>query len=448
MPTNSILEITGGQPLYGSVRIGGAKNASYKLMLAALLADTPSRLLNFSNISDVAAVASTIRSMGGEAKYVGERALLIDPRGLEPHDMSTDYAEQGRFSSMFIPIFLHRFGSATVPKPGGDKIGKRPLDRHLDGLKALGATVSETETALTAQADRLTGTTYRFTKNTHTGTETMIMAACRAQGQTILHNAAQEPEVDDLIQYLNQMGARITRDAHDPRTIRIDGVETLQGSVYQIMPDRNEAVSYACAAIATKGDVILENVRHQDLTSFLEALDAIGAGYELGNYGIRFFYHQPLTATHTTTTTHPGFMTDWQPLWATVLTQCQGTSSIHETVMLQRFQYVEPLQRMGATIRYVLPEVEDRDSTYNFNQEYDSPDLPHAIEIDGPNTLTATDIEVQDLRHGATLTIAALAASGTSRIIKGVAHIDRGYEDIVGRLTKLGAQITRIEQEG
>ena len=432
--------VTGGTPLHGSVRIGGAKNASYKLMIASLLADTESRLLNFSRISDVELVAKIIDYLGGTTTRAGERAIFIDPSGLQKFEIDPTHGEQGRFSTMFIPPLLARFGEARVPAPGGDKIGKRSLDRHFDGLRALGASVTVENGMYVAKAKQLIGTTYKFAKNSHTGTETLIMAAVKAKGTTILENAALEPEIDDLIEYLNEMGARIRRRAY--RVIEIEGVEKLHGAIHKLIPDRNEAISYACAAIATKGDVIIENARHEHLTAFLKKLDEIGAGYEVGNYGIRFYYKGPLRAADITTEIEPGFMTDWQPLMATVLTQCAGTSILHETIMSNRFQYVEELNKMGASIELFNPEVTNPEAVYNFDLKDDEPTNMHAIKITGPSKLTAGTFEVKDLRHGATLILAAMSAEGTS-IIKGIEHVDRGYEDLDERLKSMGAKIVR-----
>jgi UDP-N-acetylglucosamine 1-carboxyvinyltransferase len=432
--------VTGGTPLRGSVRIGGAKNASYKLMIASLLADTESRLLNFSRISDVELVSKIIDYLGGKTTRAGERAIFIDPSGLKSFEIDKDHGEQGRFSTMFIPPLLHKFGEARVPAPGGDKIGKRPLDRHFDGLRALGVVVTFEDGMHVARAKKLVGTTYKFKKNSHTGTETMIMAAVKAEGTTILENAAMEPEIDDLIEYLNEMGARIRRRSY--RVIEIEGVTKLTGAIHKIIADRNEAVSYACAAIATKGDVIIENANHKHLEAFLNKLDEIGAGYEVGNYGIRFFYKGPLRAADITTQIEPGFMTDWQPLMATVLTQCEGTSVLHETIMANRFQYVDELNKMGANIEKFNPEVSDPSKVYNFDLENDDPKNNHAIKITGVTKLTAGEFEVQDLRHGATLILAAMSAEGTS-IIKGIEHVDRGYESLDDRLKSMGAKIVR-----
>ncbi|MDQ5950847.1 MAG: UDP-N-acetylglucosamine 1-carboxyvinyltransferase [Patescibacteria group bacterium] len=437
-------QVTGGKPLKGSVRIGGAKNASYKLMIASLLASTESRLLNFSRISDVDTVAEIIASLGGGVKRAGERSIFIDPSSLQSFDLSQANGQQGRFSTMFIPALIAKFGKAIVPMPGGDKIGRRPLERHFEGLDALGIRLREENGIVYAESAGLKGNRYRFIKNTHTGTETLLMAAVLAEGNTTIENAAEEPEIDDLITFLNEMGAKVERKPG--RIIAIQGVPTLHGAIHKIIPDRNEAVSYACGALVTKGDVIIENANPEHLSAFLRKLDDIGAGYEIGNYGIRFFYKGPLQATDVTTEIAPGFMTDWQPLFATLLTQCHGTSILHETIMQNRFQYVEALQNMGATIEKFNPEVADRNQTYNFNLEDDSPEYFHAIKITGPSALKSGKFHVHDLRHGATLILAALTAEGTS-LIGGIEHVDRGYEALAERLTSMGADIKRVEVE-
>lgn len=439
----STYRITGGTPLYGSVRVGGAKNASYKLMIAALLAQSPSRLLNFSHISDVDLVAGIINSLGAQAHQVGERAYMIDPRKFKDHAITPDSGEASRASTLFLPILLSRFGKAEVPQPGGDKIGKRPLGRHFDGLRALGATVTEKDGVIHAHCKKLKGTQYHFEKNTHTGTETMIMAAVLAEGTTILSNAAEETEVDDLIHFLNSMGARITRTG--PRIITIHGVSKLNGSIYKIMPDQNQVVSFACAALATKGDVIVEEARRDDLEAFLLALDACGGKYEVGEYGIRFYYDQELTGVDVTTAIHPGFKTDWQPLWVTLMTQAQGVSTLHETVSQNRFAYIEALNQMGARIELFNPPVENPEELYNFNWTDASPSELHAARITGPTQLSGGEFTVKDLRHGATLMIAGMTARGTTTLHDPHHHIDRGYEFLDAQFRAMGAKISRIE---
>lgn len=430
--------ITGGTPLYGSVRVGGAKNASYKLMIAALLGSKESRLLNLPDISDVELVSQIINELGANAHNVGERTYYIDTQNFRFHQIPEKYGEQSRASTLFIPALLAKFGQAEVPLPGGDKIGKRPLERHFMGLEKMGVHFEQEAGILKATCKHLKGCTYRFEKNTHTGTETLIMAAVLAEGKTILENAAEEPEIDDLIHFLNKMGAKIRRRAF--RQIEIEGVDKLGGAIHAIMPDRNEAVSYACAAIASRGDIVVENASYQDLKAFLEKLDEIGAGYEIGDYGIRFFYKGKMQATDVETDIHPGFMTDWQPLFATLLCQCHGESIIHETVMQSRFQYVEDLKAMGAKIEYFNPEIKNPEKFYNFNWQDNRPTDWHAIRIFGPTDFHGGEFVVHDLRAGATIMLAAISAKGTT-ILHNVEQIQRGYQQIDQKLLSLGAKI-------
>ena len=435
--------IDGGTKLIGSVRVSGAKNASYKLMIASLLSEQETRLLNLPNIDDVAMTSEIIRSLGGLAESRGEKNLFISAKHLNNNKIDTVFGEKSRASTLFLPALLHKFKHAFVPFPGGDKIGKRPLERHFEGMEKMGAKIIKNNNFLEVVASKLSGINYRFRKNTHTGTETLIMAGVLADGKTILENVAEEPEIDDLILLLNNMGGHIRRRTF--RTIEIEGVKKLHGAIHKVMPDRNETITYACAALATKGDVIVENARHQDVATFLNKLDEIGAGYEIDHYGIRFFYHQPLHATDVTTQIHPGFMTDWQPLWATLACQCQGDSTIHETVMQNRFQYIKPLIAMGAEITPFNPLVKNIDQVYNFNAKDYSPKDWHAIKITGPCKFVGGKFKVADLRAGATIMLAALSGSGKT-ILTNTEQIDRGYERLDLKLLKLGAKIKRIKE--
>ena len=436
--------IKGGKPLYGSIRLGGAKNASFKLMIASLLTKGESRLLNFSHIKDVDVTRQIIEDMGGMTRNAGERTLNISTQSVNTSAIPEKYGSTSRASTMFLGPLLARFGTASVPLPGGDAIGKRPIDRHIMGLEALGAKISQEHGILHASVrGKLKGATYRFEKNTHTGTETLILAAVLAKGTTILENAGLEPEIDDLISFLNDMGARIRRRAG--RVIEIDGVDQLHPTIHRIMPDRNEAVSYACAALSTKGDIIVENARQDHLQAFLDKLEEMGAGYEVGSYGIRFYHKGPLRAVDIETAPHPGFMTDWQPLWAVLLTQASGKSVIHETVSENRFQYVKGLEAMGAKIRLFNPEVEHPEKAYNFHYTKDD-ELFHAAEITGVTALHGGEYNVPDLRAGATIVLAALTATGTTTL-RNVEQIDRGYEELDKRLRSLGAQIVRAKDE-
>lgn len=439
--SSAVFKIQGGTPLRGCVRVGGAKNASYKLMIAALLGQSESRLLNLPAISDVAMVTEVIQSLGAEVAAAGEQTLFIRPQNLWKSEIEAKYGAASRASTLFLGPLLAKFGQASVPLPGGDKIGQRPLERHLDGLRAMGVLLTQENGFLKAKTSGLVGTTYKFAKNTHTGTETLILAAVLAKGMTVLENAALEPEVDDLITFLNAMGAKIRRRAF--RVIEIEGVEKLTGAIHRIMPDRNEAVSYACAAIASKGDIVVENARAEDLTAFLEKLTEIGAGFEVGEYGIRFFYKGPLRSADIQTQIHPGFMTDWQPLWATLACHATGNSIIHETVMQNRFQYVETLVKMGANIVPFEPEVANPDQFYNFDWQDNKTTDIHAIKISGPTAFQGGEYVVHDLRAGATILLAAISGDGVT-ILHHIEQIERGYQNIEAKLRSLGAKIERL----
>ncbi len=297
--------------------------------------------------------------------------------------------------------------------------------------------------AIHLQCEKLQGTQFCFSKKTHTGTEALILAAVKAEGRTVIENAGQEPEIDDLISYLNKMGAKVTRQPLDK--IVIDGVKQLKGAIHQVMPDRNEAVSYAVAALATKGDIVVENAKEEHLKAFLQKIDEIGAEFSVSDYGIRFWYQRALKATDVKTAPEPGFMTDWQPLWTVLMTQAQGESHVIESVFDNRLQYIHQLNQMGASITLYQPSVEDPASFYEFDvtQQFAS---AHAAKILGPTSLSGTELTVPDLRAGATLTIAALIAQGRTTL-HGIEHIERGYEDLDGRLRQLGANIQKVSDE-
>lgn len=434
--------IHGGSPLKGTVAIGGAKNSSFKLMIASLLAEGESRLLNIAKIGEVEISKKIIKKLGGQVTTPGDQSVFINSDKLKTANIPKDFGYASRASIMFSGPLLARFGQARLPLPGGDRIGQRPIERHLEGLKALGVNVSFEKNFIKFHCPRLKGAQYRFAKNTHTGTETMILAACKAQGKTLLENAAQEPEIDDLINYLNKMGAKIKRLSD--RRISITGVKKLKGTIHQAISDRNEAISYACAALGTKGDIIISNAQEKHLEAFLTKVKQVGGRYEIGNYGIRFWYEKPLQACKIITEPHPGFMTDWQPLWTTLMTQAQGESRIIEAVYDKRLGFTKNLIKMGAKIKLYNPKISDPKKFYNFNLEDDQPGNFHAAKVFGPTPLKGQKLIAADLRAGATLTLAALMAQGQS-IINGVEQIDRGYEKLDIRLKQLGADIKRVE---
>lgn len=431
--------ISGGKPLRGSVRLGGAKNASFKLMIASLLCDTESRILNIPDITDVHLTKKLMETLGAKVVDCGERIYCIDPHAINNWEIPSEHGESSRASSLFAAPLLARFGKAVFPLPGGDKLGTRPIDRHLLGLETLGVKVNAVGEKVELSCSKLMGGHFKFAKNSHTGTETLIMAAVKATGKTVLENAAEEPEVDDLIKFLNNCGAKIQRAG---RTINIEGVSSLKGSIHKVMPDRNEAVTYACAALGTKGDIIIENADPKHLQVFLNKVREIGGSYDVADYGIRVWYQKPLHAAKVTTAPHPGFMTDWQPLWTTLMTQAMGESEVVETVYPNRLGFTDSLRAMGAHIELFNPDIADKDSFYNFNLDTDKPEYYHAARISGPARLSPVNTTVTDIRHGATLVLASLIAEGESTL-DNVEMVDRGYENLDLRLRRLGAEIVQ-----
>ncbi len=433
-------KIIGGTPLKGTVKLGGAKNASFKLMIAAAMGQGESRLLNMSRIGDVDVTFKTLNAIGIQCTWLGDNELSIRGGTLTTDTIPHFSGEKTRAATLFAGLLLNSLHHAVIPMPGGCALGDRPIDRHLEGLRAMGAQIDCQEDGITMSAPTaLHGVTYRFEKKSHTGTEALIIAAVLAEGQTIIDNAALEPEIDDLITFFTQMGAQIKREND---SIVIDGVKELRGAHHTVISDRNEAVSFATMAIATKGDIFVEGARADHLTAFLSKLSEVGGKYEVTGEGIRFYYTDPLRPTDLTTAPEPGFMTDWQPLWTTMMTQAEGISTVIEAVTQHRLAFTSQLVQMGAQIEYFDPAPPDPASFYQFNYP-ETTSYPHGARITGPTLLTGRQLTVPDLRGGATLVMAALMAQGES-IIDNIELIDRGYERFDERLEALSANISRI----
>jgi len=436
------LIVKGGIPLKGDVEICGAKNSGFKLMIAALYSDKPCQIKNFSKIGDISSTAKIIEELGGKVNIKNDHILEVSGKNISKQEFSTENGRLSRASTYFVGPLLFRHGKAIIPIPGGCKIGNRPLDRHLEGLKALGASVEIQKNQFVIQG-KLKGGRYKFPKNTHGGTDVLVIAASSASGTTILENAAEEPEIDDLIEFLNKMGAKIVREKG--RIIKIEGVKEFHPAVHEVMPDRNEAVTFGCAALATKGDIYVKKANPKVLEAFLEAVSKIGGKYEIDPNGIRFYYQKPLQPSNIVTRPYPGFMTDWMSLWVVLMTQARGISIVHETIFENRFVFVSELKKMGAKIELFNPMVPNPDEIYNFNLEDDRPEYFHAAKIFGPTKLKGANLEITDLRAGASLILAALTAEGETKLT-GVEHIDRGYENLDSRLKHLGAKIERKER--
>lgn len=433
--------VNGGKKLYGEISVSGAKNVALKAIVAACLTDEEVVIKNIPHISDLFVMVDIVRHLGGDV-VIKDHEAKIRIQKLAQSKISLETAAEIRTSFMFLAPLLARTGHAIIPNPGGCRIGARPIDRMVDGLQNLGVVIryDSGDGYFHAKTDELKGATYRFDKNTHTGTETLLLASVLAKGSTVLENAAEEPEVDDLIQLLNAMGARIHRKS--PRTIFIEGVSSLHGTTFFIAPDRNEVVTFAIAAIIANGDIFIKDINKNGIEAFLEKLEQAGGGFEIRRSGIRFFAKGPLRSSNIITAPSPGFMTDWQGPWAVLMTKAEGESVIHETIYENRFGYVGELKKMGAHISFFQPSVSNPKDFYNFNLDDDTNGNAHAIRIKGSVLLHNGVVSISDLRAGATLVLAALAAKGET-VIFGVEHLDRGYEQFEVRLQALGANIRR-----
>ena len=430
------LIINGGKKLTGEIVLSGSKNAATKMMIASLLTDEPCRLDNFPMIGDTEITAELCRTIGSKITLDKKKnALKIHTPKIKNFRVDS-LTRRNRIPILALGPLLVRAGKAEVPIVGGDKIGPRPVDIHLKALQEMGVKIEISSTSYRALApDGLHGAKINFRFPSVGATENIILAAVLARGRTVITNAATEPEIIELIKMLQKMGAIIELGAN--RTIYIDGVKKLKGVTHEVMPDRMEAASFACLAIATDGKVLIKKARQQDMITFLNALRRTGGEYEVTNEGIIFYRSGPLKHIKIETDTHPGFMTDWQQPFVALLTQANGISEIHETIYEDRFGYIQDLNLMGADIKVLtkcLGELPCRFNDKNFL---------HSAIVKGPTSLHAANLVVRDLRSGIVNVIAALIAKGQS-IIEGIDEIDRGYFKLDERLRNIGANIKRV----
>ena len=414
--------VTGGVPLRGEVGIAGAKNAVLKLMAATVLTDEPCLLTNVPRISDVAIMRETMRDIGFSVGSVAGAGLQIAAREAQWLFVPLEAAMKMRASFILLGPLLARFGQVIISNPGGDRIGRRPVNLHVAAMEAMGARIEYKNGYYFASAPGgLRGARISFPYVTVMGTENALLAASLAYGATVIENAAREPEVDDLIAMLTAMGAKIERTA--PHRLEVEGVERLSGVEHRVIGDRLEAGTFAIAAAITGGDVLIRGVDPEHLASFLEVLGRMGVPFEAEADALRVHGTDALRPCDIETQPYPGFATDLQAPLAVLMTQASGKSTIHETIYEDRLEYTRELCRMGAAIEVL--------------------DERHA-RVSGPTPLLAAELQIADLSAGATLILAALAAEETS-VISGVEHVDRGYERIESKLVALGAQIHRID---
>lgn len=437
--------IQGGKKLKGGLTVSGSKNIVSKALIAACLTDEEVTLKNIPLIKDFLIMLELFQEIGGEVELL-DHSVRLRLRHVTSTKIPLEMGAKIKTSSMYLAPLLIRAKEALIPNPGGCRIGARPIDRHVKGLEAMGAQISyaREDGYFHAQTTGLHGTNYMFDKNTHTGTETLIIAAVCAKGQTVLENAAEEAEIDELVAFLNQMGADITRV--EPRKIIINGVDELHGTTFTIAPDSNEIVTIAIASALTGGDITIRNGSLSMISAFLDKFKKAGGEWEESDKNIRFFCSGDIQPVDIQTAPHPGFKTDWMSLWAVFMTQAEGVSVIHETIYEKRFGFVAELHKMGAEIEMFQPQVDHPEKFYNFNYDVSKNNYRQAIRIHGKTPLHNAVMQISDLRAGATLIIASLIASGTS-IIYGVDQVDRGYERLWERLRDVGADIQMIEED-
>ncbi|MBI4437848.1 UDP-N-acetylglucosamine 1-carboxyvinyltransferase [Candidatus Uhrbacteria bacterium] len=432
---SDVFKITGGAPLKGEMAVSGAKNAASKMMIASLLTDEPVVLTNVPRQQETEITHEIISTVGAKGHWQDEHTLVVRTSSIASNHVA-ELSRKNRISVLAIAPLLHRTGEAFVPLLGGDKIGARPVNFHIQALQTLGAVIEETPDGYRATSKgRLRGGLIEFPYPSVMATETAILGGVLAEGRTVIRNAAGEPEVKALIMMLQNMGAII--QINSGRLIEIIGVEKLHGTSARIMPDRIEAASYGAMAVGTRGEIFVRGAEHEHMITFLNAVRKIGGSYEVQTDGIVFRGAESLKGIELETDTHPGFMTDWQQPFVVCLTQARGTSVVHETVYEERFGYTSALKNMGADITLFsncLGEMACRFRGQNYK---------HSAVITGPAKLRAAEVEVPDIRAGLAFVVAALVAEGTSTLT-GIHHLERGYERLEEKLKGVGARIERV----
>ena len=418
-----VIKIEGGHDLNGTVRISGSKNATVALIPACVLGNEPVTIYGVPNISDVQSLIVLLNELGVYVEKRDEETLYIDPTHMENIPMVSKAVSKLRASYYFMGALLGKFGHAEIKMPGGCYLGPRPIDLHLKGFEALGANIQYENGCYILDAKELKGTNIFFDISSVGATINIMMAAVYAKGRTVIENAAREPEIIDIATLLNKMGARI--HGMGTSTLVIDGVEYLKGCIHEIIPDRIEAATYVIMAAAMANDMRIENIIPQHLEAIVMKLQEVGINMEVGSDFIHVFKtDKPLKRTEILTKPYPGFATDVQQPFTVLLTQCEGQSVVTETIYTERFKHCAELNKMGADIDVHTP----------------------SAFINGKTKLHGSKVTATDLRCGAGLVIAALMADGVTEI-HDIYHIDRGYDNLDGKLAHLGAKMWREEVE-
>lgn len=413
--------IKGGKPLVGEVWISGYKNAALGIIAAAIMTDEVVKIENVPDVSDIDSLLKIIEDLGAKVERVNRHTVKINGAKIETVIADSDNVRKIRGSYYLVGALLGKYKKAQVALPGGCNIGSRPIDRHIKGFEALGSEIKIEHGLICAKANKLVGAPIYFDESSVGATINTMLAACMAEGQTVIENAAKEPHVVDVANFLNSMGANIKGAGTD--VIRIKGVPKLHGSEYSIIPDQIEAGTFMFAAAASKGDILVKNVIPKHLEAFTAKLQEIGVQVEEFDDAVRVKANGKLGSTHVKTLVYPGFLTDMQPQMTTLLSVSSGTSIVTESIFENRFKFADELTKMGASIKVVESNT--------------------AI-ITGVDRLTGAIVSAPDLRGGAALVMAGLMAEGYT-IVENVGYIERGYENFEAKMQNLGANMAKID---
>ncbi|KKS31633.1 hypothetical protein A2380_00320 [candidate division WWE3 bacterium RIFOXYB1_FULL_43_24] len=433
--------IEGGSPLLGTVQVSGTRNSALKLMAAAMFSNDDVILQNVPKIDAVEDDIQMIRALGGKADWAGAGRLILNGSGITSYEIPLDLGSKYRTSLLMAPPLLFRFGKASVPKYKTGLTVPRPVNRILEVWKTLGVTIDEDENYYFISSANAISGHVNFKIPSHMSTDALIMTAAFLPGETEINNASEECEIDDLIELMNAMGGAVVRS--EPRVIKVNGVNVFKGASLEVQPDKTEAVIFSIAALITKGNVVIKNINRNVMVPLVNFLTKVGARYEFEQNSIKIWRHdEELQATNLTIAPTPGFVPDWQSSATLLLTQCSGTSYIHDTVYTDRFGYVKDLNRMGAKIELLKPSEAGIISVVS-DDTYDTERLgePYTVaKTVGPVKLKGEKLNITDFRYGAVHVLAALIAEGRSEI-EGTDVLDCYIENFTSKLKNLGAKI-------
>lgn len=436
-----MFDVEGGNPLVGSVKLSGARNSVLKLIPTAMFSNEDVVLDNVPHVADVVAFADVINKMGGKAEWLSLHRLVLNGSGLNSFEIPADSNLYYRVANLLVGPLVFRFGKAVVPKSLEKKSPSRPINRWIDSWTSLGFLVSDEGEFLKIEAGNLKGTDLSFKVSTHSGTDNAIISSLFVQGDTLINNAAEEPEVEDLISFANQIGGQVERI--EPRRIKVTGKSVFRGARFEVQPDKNEAVVWAIAALSTGGNIIIENVDKTHLTAFVNVLSKMGARYEFSSDELRVWYNNDdLTPANVTATPAPGFTSDWLPYITLLLTRIKGESYVYDTVFTNRFNFIKDFNRMGAKIDLTTPAqaglpLKFSDDSYNFEQLGE----PFVVaKVSGPTKLKGTRLDLLDMVSAPLLVLAALSAEGRSEV-HNFENADKLFDSFSEKLLGLGAKI-------